>query len=159
MPKAVTVCVCAMIMAIFGVVLNVSGQTDEDLCIPMGTIILEPPEGIEQKRSSVDFPHSVHFDYACRKCHHTWSGRQQVQNCTTSGCHDLLKTLKTSQTDKIDQALVIRYYKKAYHEMCIGCHKDIKKKNKELEFSKKNLDEPLAMTGPTGCVKCHPKAE
>lgn len=56
-----------------------------------------------------------------------------------------------------DPAMKIRYFKKAYHDMCIGCHKEIKKKNKALEASKASLGEKLAPTGPTGCNQCHPK--
>jgi hypothetical protein len=130
---------------------------EEELCIPLGELPLSPPEGVAQKRSSVDFPHSVHFDYACQKCHHTWSGEAEVKGCSTSECHDQLTTPKNPETGTPDPAMAIRYYKKAYHQLCIGCHKEIKEKNKELELAKEVLEQDLARTGPTGCIKCHPK--
>lgn len=159
MYKVGTVFLCAVVMVTFCVVLEVSGQTDEELCIPLGSIELEAPDGVDAKRSSVEFPHSVHFSYSCQECHHTWKGDGQVQNCTTSGCHSEIETPKDPETGKTIIAERIKYYKKAYHQMCIGCHKAINAKNKEIELAKTNPDKPLEKSGPTGCVKCHPKDE
>jgi hypothetical protein len=123
----------------------------------MGELTLSPPDGVDQKRSDVEFPHSVHFDYSCRECHHTWSGETEVKGCSTTECHDLLGTPKDPETGEKDSTQAVRYYKKAYHELCIGCHKEIKEKNKALELAKEPLEKDLAKTGPTGCIKCHPK--
>jgi len=131
----------------------VAGQVEnEELCIPLGTITISPPDGVDFKRSPVAFPHSLHFDYNCKQCHHDWTGDTEDLNCTTSDCHDSPTSLL--KTDKSD---AYRYYKTAYHTQCIGCHKGIKKANEELEMSKKEIKGTLPETGPTGCIDCHPK--
>jgi hypothetical protein len=130
---------------------------DETLCIPLGELTLDPPDGIEQKRASVEFPHAIHFGYACQDCHHTWTGEAEVKSCSTTECHDQLGTPKNPETGEKDPEMAIRYYKKAYHQLCIGCHKEIKKKNEELELSGEVLEAALPAAGPTGCVNCHPK--
>jgi hypothetical protein len=147
---------CVVVSLAVGVSLAVSEELDE-LCIPMQTLVLEPLSGAEQHRSPVQFPHATHFSYVCRRCHHDWNGKTEVQTCTTSGCHDQVKTPKNEGVAESSETLPIKYYKKAYHELCIGCHKDIKQKNKELELSKKTLTVELAKAGPTACIKCHPK--
>lgn len=152
----VSLCVVALFM-FFSVLTAPVYAGEEELCIPLGTLSLEPPNGVDQKRASVEFPHSVHFDYACQKCHHTWSGDAEIMSCSTSDCHGELGTPENPETGEADPALAIRYYKKAYHQLCIGCHKEIKEKNTELELSKEVLEQELAKTGPTGCVKCHPQ--
>ena len=128
-------------------------KSGESLCIPIEKK-LAPPEGVESKRSPVEFPHSKHFTYNCQECHHKWDLSAELPGCMTSGCHNLAKTPKKSE--KID---AIMYYKKAYHEKCIGCHREIKKQNlameKKLRIDAKNLK--IQKVGPTGCVLCHPK--
>lgn len=151
-----TVCFCIVTLVMFFYGLAAPVCAEEELCVPL-EVPLAPPDGVDQKRSSVDFPHSIHFGYACRECHHTWSGEAEVMGCATSKCHDQLGTPEDPETGEPDPALAIRYYKKAYHQLCIGCHKEINEQNEELELSKKVLEEDLARTGPTGCVKCHPK--
>ena len=42
-----------------------------------------------------------------------------------------------------------------YHELCIGCHKDLKLKNKNLATSTAPSGKDASKAGPTGCVKCH----
>jgi hypothetical protein len=153
-----TIFLCTVALAISFIVLTVPVSADDDeLCIPLGSWELDPPDGVDQKRSSVEFPHSTHFGYKCQQCHHTWSGEAEVLSCSTSGCHDQLATPVDEETGKADPEKAIQYYKKAYHGLCLGCHKEIKERNKELELSKEVLEEDLAKTGPTGCVKCHPK--
>jgi hypothetical protein len=144
-------------LVMFFSVLAVPVFAEEELCIPLGELTLSPPDEVDQKRSSVEFPHSVHFGYACQQCHHTWSGEAEVKGCSTLECHDQLSTPKNPETGATDPAMAIKYYKKAYHQLCIGCHKEIKEKNKELELAKEVLEQDLAKTGPTGCIKCHPK--
>jgi hypothetical protein len=129
----------------------------EQMCVPMGDITLAPLSQTA-KRAEVSFPHAVHFSYACQKCHHKWDGRSKIKSCSTSECHDLVQAPKTKDNKPVKDRLVnIRYYKNAYHDMCISCHKEIKIKNKEMEASKASLDESLPPTGPTSCNKCHPK--
>ena len=130
---------------------------DDEMCVPMGEITLEPLTA-EAKRSEVVFPHTAHFSYACQRCHHKWGGDAPIVGCTTSGCHDLENAPKTDDGKLVkDPVMKMRYFKNAYHDMCIGCHKQIKKQNMKMEASKAALGEELPATGPTGCSECHPK--
>ena len=147
---------CLAISGIFGATLSISSDnSEENMIVPMGIIELQPPKGVEQKRAIVEFPHAVHFSNACQACHHTWEGTEQIKGCMTSGCHDLTE----AQTKSKDPLVTIRYYKKAYHEMCIGCHREIKASNKKLELSGRAIEGTLPAAGPTGCIECHPKDE
>ncbi|MFC1812970.1 cytochrome c3 family protein [Thermodesulfobacteriota bacterium] len=132
-------------------------ESDAEMCVPMGEVILVPPESGKQKRSSVHFPHSRHFSYECKTCHHKWKGDVQIQNCTTSGCHDLKKAPKEQTKYLVYPDSAIKYFKYAFHSQCIGCHKEIKTKRRSLEMSYQTLKTELPKTGPTGCNKCHPK--
>lgn len=130
----------------------------DTICIPMKTIEINPPDGVEAKRASVTFPHNTHFGFACKTCHHTWKAQEPVKSCVTSGCHDLQETPQkkdAAQDGKSD----ISYYKNAFHGQCIGCHKKIKAQNDSLVKSGKILKDQLPPTGPTGCIQCHPKQE
>jgi Class III cytochrome C family len=160
MQKVVILGVCFLIAIIFGSVLVVSGEEDvEDMLVPMGTIELGAPDGVEQKRASVEFPHPRHFGFQCQRCHHEWEGTTQIQGCATSDCHDVQVAVTKSKLGSPSRAEEIRYYKKAYHELCIGCHKSMKLENKKIEMSEEKLEDPLPSTGPTGCIQCHPKEE
>ena len=62
---------CLVLAIIFGNAMIVTGSEDADkMCVPMGTILLEPLEGVEAKRPPVDFQHSTHFGSTCQTCHH-----------------------------------------------------------------------------------------
>lgn len=126
-----------------------SSSFADDLCIPLGSINLAAPQGVQAKRSAVDFPHAAHFKYNCKECHHTWEYGDDIAGCMTSGCHD--------QTSAPKEGAKTAYFKQAYHQACLGCHKTIQEKNKALELSKQAVKGQLAKTGPTGCVDCHPK--
>ncbi len=153
MRKSVLLVAVVLVSIIWGSLLI----ADDEMCVPMGSITLAPLTA-EGKRSNVEFPHAIHFGYSCQQCHHTWQGEEAIANCTTSGCHDLAKRPITESGQPVkDPALNIRYYKKAYHDMCLGCHKEIKKANTALETSKADLGAKLNATGPTGCNQCHPK--
>ena len=146
--------VCLLIFGAYGITAGIAGQNKTDeMCIPMGPILLEPPESVKQKRSLVDFPHPRHFGYSCQACHHTWTGKVKILDCTTSNCHDLKQAPKKAA----GKDLAIRYYKKAFHKQCQGCHKELKKKNKRMEKLQNLAESKLMKTGPTGCVECHPK--
>ncbi|MCP4745458.1 MAG: cytochrome c3 family protein [Desulfobacteraceae bacterium] len=123
----------------------------EQMCVPMGDITIEPLAQ-KAKRQAVTFPHAVHFDYSCQKCHHQWDGEKSIDSCSTSGCHGMAEKPDTKNRGK-----KILYYKSAYHEMCIGCHKDIKMNNKKLESTLLGVSKKISPTGPTGCNECHPK--
>ena len=161
MHKIRTISLCTAALIIFVLVMVASGYAEDEvkLCIPMGVLTLQPPDGVDQKRASVEFPHSVHMENACQKCHHTWAGEPEIKNCKTSECHDQLSTPNISEEGHPYTEAAIQYYKKAYHQLCIGCHKEIKERNMLLELSREPLDQPIVMGGPTGCIKCHPKEE
>ena len=152
---------CLVLAIILGNAMVVTGSGDaEEMCIPMGTIVLEPPQGVEAKRTPVDFHHPTHFDFSCQTCHHKWVEMDQpIVGCSTSGCHDVTEAPKPSEAGAVDKELAARYYKTAFHNLCIGCHKEIQIQNKALEMSGRVLKENLPNAGPTGCVQCHPKEE
>ena len=146
--------VCLVILGAYWITTVVAAQNKTDeMCVPMGSILLKPPDSVEQKLSSVDFPHSKHFGYSCQACHHTWTGEDKILNCTTSNCHDLKETTKETAGSEA----AIRYYKQAYHTLCQGCHIEIKRKNKKLETRYDLTDPKLMRSGPTGCTECHPR--
>jgi len=133
--------------------------TDETMCIPMGTITLKPPEGATVKRTPVEFPHSTHFNFTCRTCHHKWTATEKVKSCMTAGCHSLAKLPPAGSQKAAAATIRTRYYKNAFHGLCIKCHKKIRAKNQLLAASTQLLEEKPSPVGPTGCVKCHPKGE
>ena len=154
MRKIFVILICALIIAGYGIGWVVAGDAEDTMCIPMGTILLEPPSDVDAKRSSVEFPHSTHFKFTCKTCHHTWDAETPILSCTTSGCHDL--THSRSEDGKMDPALAVRNFKNAFHGSCIACHKDIKVQNNKIEKSY-SLTTPMQSSGPTSCNFCHPK--
>jgi hypothetical protein len=131
--------------------------TMDAIFVPVGRLALAPPVGVTPKRSAVAFPHSQHFDYTCKTCHHKWDGNSQVQSCTASKCHDRLSLQEKSEKIMGSKLEEIRYYKYAFHQQCISCHREIKIRNRKLEQSRKKIKEPLQWPGPTSCVGCHPR--
>jgi len=129
---------------------------DEIMNVPMGSLVLEAPEGVDAKRSAVEFPHGVHFGFNCMTCHHKWEPPEQIASCTTSGCHDVFK-LAENKEKMADSELSVKFYRSAYHNLCIGCHKSIKTKDWKMEMSGRIIKGKLSKTGPTGCIQCHPK--
>ena len=154
---------CLVMVFVFGMALNVAGQNEsdtkeavEDMCVPMGVIVLKPDPSVKQEKSSVKFNHAKHFTYDCRTCHHKWEGNAKITNCTTSNCHDLLKAPKKPTRYLAYTENGIKYYKYAFHENCIGCHKELKVKQKKMEISYKTPDKK-EQNLPTSCIECHPK--
>ncbi len=148
-----------VVYALFAIIMLSAGTwsvtvqaSDDELCLPLGEIGLVPPEGVEAKRSPVEFPHSQHFAYNCKECHHKWTGNDEIQGCMAGGCHDLTQAPK-----KGDAEPVVRYYKKAYHQMCINCHKTLAQQNEKAEKAQGIGKTEIVPTGPTGCIECHPK--
>ena len=125
--------------------------------IPIRTIFIGPPGNIIPRRPPSNFPHPAHFNYSCKTCHHAWDGYKHIRSCTASGCHDATKVPRKDTAFGGESTSNIRYYKYAYHNMCIGCHRQIKVKNKKLEASRRVIRESIAASGPTGCVGCHQK--
>ena len=129
---------------------------DNEMCLPLGTIILEAPADVEAQRAPVEFPHSAHFDFNCKECHHMWEGDEPILSCQTSGCHDVVES-PYAQGEKPDPEEVKLYYKNAYHKSCIGCHKAIVKNNEALAAAPGSSNSNLMKSGPTSCNACHPK--
>jgi len=65
-------------------------ETWRSITVPLGTLFLQPPAGVEAKRPVVSFPHPAHFDYSCKKCHHDWDGYSEIKNCTAFRINSLL---------------------------------------------------------------------
>ena len=124
--------ILCMVIASLGMGESATADQDEaeKLCIPMGTILLEAPASVTAKKAAVHFPHAKHFDYSCQTCHHKWEKESEIVGCQTSGCHDLAKA-----PAKGEEADAIRYYKTAFHDSCIGCHKTIKMKRNKMAAS------------------------
>jgi len=145
------------ILAVFSFGLVIAGEPEESMCIPMGTIVIEPPDQVEPKRTAVDFPHATHFDYTCKTCHHKWDGETPVLSCMTADCHDAATNPKKGEGSGVQSEIAVPYYKAAYHGTCIGCHKEIKQHNKSIEDSYRSATESILSSGPTSCIECHPK--
>jgi len=131
----------------------------KEMCVPLGILTLKPDASVEKKKTDVEFDHSKHFIYDCKACHHKWEGNKQITNCTTSDCHDLFKSPPKPTKYLAYTEAGIKYYKYAFHQKCVGCHKEIKEKRKKMEMSYQVLQAKLPRTGPTGCKECHPKEE
>jgi len=156
MDRKVLLIFCLALLLTAALALEVSGESDE-MCVPMGVITLEPPEGVEATKTSVDFPHSRHFATDCRSCHHTWQGEEPIQGCMAAGCHDQATAPKEQSKYLSYSDVAIKYYKYAYHQSCIGCHREIRARNLERAKSYMVLEEKLPEAGPSGCIECHPE--
>ena len=128
-------------------------ETMDALFLPVGTLTLAAPRGVEMRRSPVAFPHSIHFDYTCKSCHHAWDGHSPVMGCAASGCHDRAIPVKEAKSD----IPPIRFFKEAYHTSCLGCHRRLLQQRHHMVTSGAVMKKPLPNTGPTGCIQCHPR--
>ncbi|MCP4687709.1 MAG: cytochrome c3 family protein [Desulfobacterales bacterium] len=134
----------------------IAGDELDAIHLPVGALTIAAPRGVEPRRSPVAFPHSLHFDHACKTCHHKWNGYTPVSGCSASGCHDLTGPQKNDKSKRASSAGEARYFKKAYHKLCLACHRRLKRQRKEMERSRTAATKPAPKTGPTGCVQCHP---
>lgn len=93
-----------------------------------GEIVLKAP--FKARKAAVHFPHATHEEIVpdCKTCHHTWDGKSDIKSCAAEGCHNAQRA-KKGETPS---------FKKAFHDLCIKCHRAEKK-------------------GPKGCNDCHPK--
>ncbi len=101
------------------------------------------------RKSPVEFTHKKHaedYKIACAECHHVykdgknvWKEGDPVQKCEE--CHNdpTTKGLKKLPPEQQKKNLEL-----AFHNNCVGCHKKLKKENKETK-------------APTTCKQCHPK--
>jgi hypothetical protein len=125
-------------------------NSDTALSIPLGVINIEAPEGVEATRGSVGFPHGLHFQFACKSCHHDWDGESEVEAC--SSCHS---ETEPSGTRNIKDEANQMYYLAAYHNACVSCHRDTDKKRKAA-MAQGNIDKAdLPKAAPVNCKGCH----
>lgn len=134
-------------------------SSTESLSVPLGNIVIEPPEAVDAKKGAVTFPHGLHFQFSCQDCHHDWDGESEVEGCMASGCHDEFEPSGTRDIRDPDNVL---YYLAAYHNVCIGCHRDLEAAAKEQGQAKADPDAPASVkkapriqSGPVGCTGCH----
>lgn len=147
---------CFALIITVGISFDVAGEDPESqMIVPMGVITLTAPQGVESKKAPVEFPHSRHFATDCKSCHHKWQGEEKIKGCQTSGCHDQAQAPKKAGSYLSYSDVAIKYFKYAYHQACIGCHKEIKAKNKQLAQSYQVVKEQLPPAGPSGCIECH----
>ena len=92
--------------------------------------------------------HSEDYEGKCADCHHVykdgknvWKEGDKVQKCMECHNEPTIKGEKKLPKDK--QKLNLKL---AFHNNCQGCHKKLKKQDKE-KYAKI----------PTTCIKCHPK--
>ena len=154
---------CLLLVMGFSVSWVVAGQitkyegSDGALCIPIGSFIIAPPASVEKQRAAVDFPHSRHFMYNCKRCHHKWDNTSKIKNCMTAGCHNQVAAPEKPLKDGRITDEAIKYYKYAYHGQCRGCHKELSELKSELAQSIQTPTSESKVIGPTGCVECHPE--
>ena len=147
-----------LIVFVFGLTWAVSGkEAVDEICIPMEPFLLEPSEGATEKYPPVEFPHSRHFDFSCKMCHHEWDYETPVSTCAASECHDLLEPPKKADKENADNYFPSRYYKDAFHNTCMVCHKIITLKNIETENKLRFTDKNTVImnVGPLTCKGCH----
>ena len=110
-------------------------------------------EGFENTKGIVTFTHQKHttdYKIACGDCHHDDKGKaltdlkdgDEVKTCFE--CHKKPGELKGKKAKGLKKAELMAYVGNAFHENCIGCHKDYNKKNK-------------TKAAPQKCTDCHPK--
>ncbi len=127
---------------------------DGSMTVPLGSMVIEPPEGVEAKRGSVNFPHGLHFQFSCQACHHEWDGESDIESCTS--CHDETEPSGTRDIKNPDNVM---YYLAAYHNVCVSCHRDLAAQAKAQEKANaenKGMNKVVPVkSGPTECNGCH----
>jgi class III cytochrome C family protein len=115
-------------------------EQPDKLHVPTGDMVLTAPSHSQTTMSPVAFPHSLHFGFSCKSCHHEWDQVSPVEGCASSGCHEKLWASPPGTTP-LDQKR-IKSLTGAYHNVCRECHRS-------------QLKEQNA-TGPVTCGECHP---
>jgi hypothetical protein len=100
----------------------------------------------KHRKGIVTFGHAKHssdYKLTCGECHHDDQGKPRdlkdgdpVKGC--GECHKEFGKLAKADKKMKKAEKVKKYYEKAIHANCVGCHKKIKK-------------------GPKKCKDCHPK--
>lgn len=129
-------------------------NSEEALSIPLGIFTIKAPEEVEATRSPVGFPHGLHFQFACKDCHHDWDGESEVEACTS--CHD--ETEPSGSRNIKDEANQM-YYLAAYHNVCVTCHRDMDKARKgavkAVKQGKMKITDIPKAAPPVNCNGCH----
>ncbi|WDP92187.1 MAG: class III cytochrome C family protein [Desulfobacter sp.] len=130
-------------------------NSEESISVPLGSLMINPPEEVDAKKGPVNFPHGQHFEFACQSCHHDWDGESEVESCMS--CHEELEPTTGRNIKNPDN---IMYYLAAYHNVCLDCHRDTTKERKAVikaaaKEGKTLKDEALPKAGPVGCNACH----
>ena len=142
--KLMTLLLAAGIAMVFAVTGIQAGTHADD------TFKMDTSKFKKAKKTPVEFTHkkhSVDYKISCGECHHDDSNEplnikmgDDVQKC--SECHNIFAKTKENKKD-------IMVLENAYHDNCIGCHKEVNIK----------AGDPKGRKGPapTSCTKCHPK--
>lgn len=103
----------------------------------------------QHTKGLVQFTHKKHaedYKIACTDCHHVykdgknvWKEGDPAEKCEK--CHTDATIKGEKKLPPEQQKLNLKL---AFHNNCVGCHKKLKKENKETK-------------APTTCSKCHPK--
>nr|WP_319492009.1 cytochrome c3 family protein [uncultured Desulfobacter sp.] len=124
-------------------------ESDEALSVPMGIVTIAPPEGVKATRGTVGFPHGLHFQFACKSCHHDWDGESEVEAC--SSCHN---ETEPAGGRNIKSEENVMYYLAAYHNVCVTCHRDTDKK-RQVAMAQGKTGAELPKAAPVNCNGCH----
>ena len=144
------VCWVVALLIIPGQYLVQAEKDPEQLLLPTGTMTLMAPPDAEREPqlSPVVFPHSLHFAYSCKDCHHEWDGKSEVQSCAAAGCHENLWAAPPGTTPVGEKR--IKSLAGAYHQTCRDCHRNELKAQKAAGMKR-------FYTGPIDCEGCHPE--
>ena len=158
MPKHTTFVPAVVILWLFCYVPPTpAGDTVDAIILPVGTLTISAPRGIQPRRAPVPFPHSRHFDFNCKTCHHKWDGFVPVRSCAATDCHDRTTSVMQDNPQVGPNSIDVGYYKNAYHKRCIACHRRLFEEREEQAKKVTVIRETLPRTGPTGCIGCHPR--
>jgi hypothetical protein len=141
--------VLAVVGLMFSVaLLGLSGAAEQK--VPE-EIVIKSTLWKDHTKSPVDFNHKKHqedYKIKCTECHHVykdgknvWKKGDEVKKCQE--CHNE-PTIKGEK--KLPEAQQKLNLKLAFHDNCVKCHKELKKKDK-AKYGKI----------PTTCIQCHPK--
>ena len=126
---------------------------ESSMSVPLGTMTIAAPEGVDAKRGPVNFPHGLHFQFSCQSCHHDWDGESEIVNCMTSGCHDEIQNSGKRDIKDPDNAM---YFLAAYHNVCVGCHRDMdKQRQDQINAMPAAKKAAVPAAGPVNCSGCH----
>jgi len=143
------VCSFAIIL-MAGNSLVVANAAQDELRFPTGTMTLTAPAHSQTKMSPVAFPHSTHFQFSCKSCHHEWDKVSPVEGCASAGCHEKLWASPPGSTPLGDKK--VKSLTGAYHKVCRDCHRSLLAEQKSQGRSK----SMSRITAPVACEECHP---